>query len=156
MIYTPRSYQRYCINRIITDNALGLFLDMGLGKTVITLTAINDLRYNRFAVAKVLVIAPKKVAEATWSKEAAKWEHLKMLRISTVLGTLTKRVKALNTPADIYVINRENVQWLVDYYRNDWPFDMVVIDESSSFKNGQSKRFKALKLVGHVFTDWWS
>lgn len=120
---------------------------MGLGKTVITLTAVNDLKYNRFAINKVLVIAPKKVAESTWGKEAAKWDHLQLLRISIVLGSQTKRIKALNTPADIYVINRENVQWLVDYYRNDWPFDMVIVDEFSSFKNHQAKRFKALSFV---------
>jgi SNF2 family DNA or RNA helicase len=118
-----------------------------LGKTVITLTAVNELKYNRFAVRRVLVIAPKKVAEATWSKEAAKWDHLKLLRVIPVLGTLKQRIRALNTPADVYVINRENVQWLVDYYRNDWPFDMVVIDESSSFKNHQAKRFKSLCWV---------
>lgn len=118
-----------------------------MGKTVITLTAVNELKYNRFAVRRVLVIAPKKVAEATWSKEAAKWDHLKLLRIIPVLGTLKQRIRALNTPADVYVINRENVQWLVDYYRNDWPFDMVVIDESSSFKNHQAKRFKSLCWV---------
>jgi SNF2 family DNA or RNA helicase len=147
MKFIPHSYQRYCINRLINDNALGLFLDMGLGKTVITLTAINDLKYNRFAINKVLVIAPKKVAEATWSNEAVKWEHLRLLRISAVLGSQTKRIKALNTPADIYVVNRENVQWLVDYYRNAWPFDMVVADEFSSFKNHQAKRFKSLTWV---------
>lgn len=118
-----------------------------MGKTVITLTAVNELKYNRFAVRRVLVIAPKKVAEATWSKEAAKWDHLKLLRIIPVLGTLKQRIRALNTPADVYVINRENVQWLVDYYRNDWPFDMVIIDESSSFKNHQAKRFKSLCWV---------
>jgi len=105
------------------------------------------LKFNRFAISKVLVIAPKKVAESTWSKETAKWDHLKLLRVIPVLGTLTKRIRALNTPADIYVINRENVQWLVDYYRNAWPFDMVVVDEFSSFKNSQSKRFKALTCV---------
>lgn len=108
---------------------------------------MNDLKYNRFSVCKVLVIAPKKVAEATWTTEAAKWDHLRLLRIIPVLGSQTKRVRALNTPGDVYVINRENVQWLVDYYRNDWPFDMVVIDESSSFKNHQAKRFKALTWV---------
>lgn len=126
---------------------MGLFLDMGLGKTVVTLTAINDLKYNRFAISKVLVIAPKKVAEATWTKEAAKWDHLQMLRIVPVLGPLKKRIRALNTPADIYVINRENVSWLVEYYRNAWPFDMVVADEFSSFKNHQAKRFKSLTWV---------
>ncbi|TGV30728.1 DEAD/DEAH box helicase [Mesorhizobium sp. M00.F.Ca.ET.186.01.1.1] len=147
MKYKPHAYQSYCINRLLTDKALGLLLDMGLGKTVITLTAVNDLKFNRFAVSKVLVIAPKKVAEATWAKEAAKWDHLQMLRVVPVLGTLQKRIRALNTPADIYVINRENVQWLVEYYRNAWPFDMVVVDEFSSFKNHEAKRFKALTWV---------
>lgn len=118
-----------------------------MSKTVIILTAINDLKYNRFAVNKVLVIAPKKVAEATWSKEIAKWDHLKLLRINLVLGTLTKRIRALNTPGDIWIINRENVSWLVDYYRNAWPFDMVVIDELSSFKSHQAKRFKSLTWI---------
>lgn len=147
MKFTPHSYQRYCINRVIGDDALGLLLDMGLGKTVIMLTAINDLKYNRFLVRKVLVIAPKKVAEATWQKEAEKWDHLKLLRIVTVLGTKQQRIRALNTPGDVYVINRDNVQFLVDYYRNAWPFDMVVVDESSSFKNHEAKRFKALTWV---------
>lgn len=94
------------------------------------------------------MIAPKKVAEGTWTKEAAKWDHTKMLRVSPVLGSQTKRIKALNMPADIYVTNRENVVWLVDYYRNAWPFDMVVVDESSSFKSHSAKRFKALASVG--------
>jgi len=93
------------------------------------------------------VIAPKKVAEATWSREAQKWDHTKDLRIRLVLGPEQQRLRALNTPGDIWIINRENVKWLVDYYRNDWPFDMVVIDESSSFKNHQAKRFKALVSV---------
>jgi SNF2 domain-containing protein len=122
---------------------------MGLGKTVITLTAINDLEYNRFAVAKALIVAPKKVAEATWQKEATKWDHLRHLRFSTVLGSAAKRIRALNTPADVWVINRENVPWLVEYYQNAWPFDMVVLDESSSFKNHQAKRFKSLTWVRH-------
>ncbi|MGM9936581.1 MAG: SNF2-related protein, partial [Candidatus Ornithomonoglobus sp.] len=147
MKFVPHNYQSYCIRRIITDPYLALFLDMGLGKTAITLTAVNDLKYNRFAVSRVLVIAPKRVAETTWNREAEKWDHLKHLRISGVLGSRTKRIKAVNTPADIYIINRENVPWLVEYYRNDWPFDMVIIDESSSFKNRQSQRFKAMKLV---------
>ena len=117
------------------------------GKTVITLTAVNDLKYNRFQIRKALVIAPKKVAEDTWTREQEKWEHLKNLRIIPVLGSLRKRIIALNTPGDVYVINRENTEWLVDYYKNDWPFDLVVIDELSSFKNPSSKRFKALKRV---------
>lgn len=145
--YVPHAYQRYCINRLLADEALGLFLDMGLGKTVITLTAVNDLKYNRFAVGKVLVIAPKKVAEATWSKEAAKWEHLKLLRVVPVLGSQQKRIRALNTPGDVWVISRDNLAWLVNYYRNAWPFDMVVIDELSSFKNHQAQRFKVLTWV---------
>lgn len=147
MKFIPHSYQRYAIERIISDPFLGLFLDMGLGKTVITLSAVNDLRFNRWAVSRCLVVAPKKVAEATWSREAEKWDHLKHMRIIPVLGSSRKRIQALNTPGDVWVINRENVPWLVDYYRNAWPFDMVVLDESSSFKNHQSKRFKALKLV---------
>ena len=147
MKFTPYPYQQYCIDSIIYNRAVGLLLDMGLGKTVITLTAICDLRYNRWEVSKPLIIAPKKVAEATWTTEAKKWDHLKMLRIVPVLGTLKQRLRALATPGDIYVINRENTQWLVDHFRNEWPFDMVVLDESSSFKNSQSKRFKKLKLV---------
>lgn len=113
-----------------------------------TLTAIRELKYDRFLVRKVLVIAPKKVAEGTWTREKEKWEHTKILRVSPVLGSQAKRIRALNTPADIYIINRENVVWLVDYYRNSWPFDMVVIDESSSFKSHTAKRFKALASMG--------
>jgi SNF2 family DNA or RNA helicase len=120
---------------------------MGLGKTVITLTAINDLKYNRFVVNKVLVIAPKKVAETTWTNEVKKWDHLKLLRISTVLGTEKQRISALMRTADIYVINRENVQWLVDFYKTKWCFDMVVVDELTSFKNPQAKRFRKLASV---------
>ncbi|MBU9745877.1 DEAD/DEAH box helicase [Lachnospiraceae bacterium ASD3451] len=147
MIFKPHAYQQHCINKIIEVKKLGLFLDMGLGKTVTTLTAVKDLKYNRFAVCRVLVIAPKKVAEGTWTREAAKWDHTKMLRASPVLGSQTKRIRALNTPADLYIINRENIVWLVDYYRNSWPFDMVIVDESSSFKSHSAKRFKALASV---------
>ena len=144
MIFRPHAYQQHCIDQIIRIKKLGLFLDMGLGKTVTTLTAIRELKYNRFQIRKVLVIAPKKVAEGTWTKEKDKWDHTRILRVSPVLGSQTKRIRALNTPADIYIINRENVCWLVDYYRNAWPFDTVVIDESSSFKSHNAKRFKAL------------
>lgn len=147
MKFTPFPYQAYCIDSIIYNRAVGLLLDMGLGKTVITLSAIHDLRFNRWEVSRPLIIAPKKVAEATWTTECQKWDHLKKMRIVPVLGTLKQRIKALATPADAYVINRENTTWLVNYYKNEWPFDMVVLDESSSFKNGQSKRFKSLKLV---------
>lgn len=149
--FKPHAYQEYCIRRIIGTKKIGLFLDMGLGKTVTTLTAIRELKYNRFEVRKVLIIAPKKVAEGTWTREKDKWEHTKILRVSQVLGSQAKRIRALNTPADLYIINRENVCWLVDYYRNAWPFDMVVIDESSSFKSHTAKRFKALASVsGHI------
>ncbi|WP_314339103.1 SNF2-related protein [Leptotrichia wadei] len=147
MEFKAHNYQKYCIEKVIKTPNVGLLLDMGLGKTIITLTAIDELKFNRFEVDKVLIIAPKKVAESTWLNEAEKWNHLKYLKFSRVLGSEKKRITALNTPADIYVINRENVQWLVEYYKNDWPFDMVVIDEFSSFKNHTSKRFKALKLV---------
>lgn len=151
MEFKPHPYQAYCIDRVIKQPKIGLFLDMGLGKTIITLQAIYELKYNRFAVQKVLIIAPKKVAEATWQREAQKWGGVEILRISTVLGSLSKRVKALNTPADIYIINRDNVTWLVDYYKNDWPFDMVVADESSSFKNHAAKRFKSLAhMYNHI------
>lgn len=145
--FVPHNYQQYCIDRIISNPAIGLFLDMGLGKTAITLMAIKKLKYEYWRSAKVLVIAPKKVAESTWSREAAKWSELSCLSFSFVLGSAEKRLKALKTQADIYMINRENVMWLVDYYRNAWPFDTVIIDESSSFKNHQAKRFKALKAV---------
>ena len=147
MVFRPHAYQRHCINRIIETKKIGLFLDMGLGKTVTTLTAIRELKYNRFQVRRVLVIAPKKVAEGIWSREKDKWDHTRLLRVSPVLGSQSKRERALNTPADIYMINRENVTWLVDYYRNEWPFDMVVVDESSSFKSHASKRFKSLASV---------
>lgn len=148
MVFKPHDYQAHCIEKIIEVKKLGLFLDMGLGKTAVTLTAVKELKYNRFQVRKVLVIAPKKVAEGTWTKEKDKWDHTKMLRVSPVLGSQAKRIRALNTPADIYIINRENVVWLVDYYRNSWPFDMVVVDESSSFKSHKAKRFKALASIG--------
>lgn len=147
MEFKPHNYQAYAINRIVSDDAVGLFLRPGLGKTSITLSAINILKYFKWQVQKVLVVAPKKVAEGTWSKEASKWDHLQHLRVVTILGSKAQRIKALNTPADVYVINRENIPWIVDHYKQEWPFDMVVLDESTSFKNSQSKRFKALKLV---------
>lgn len=147
MMFKPRPYQKYCIDRVINDQAVGLFLDMGLGKTAITLTAINELKYNRFQVRKALVIAPKKVAESTWIAERDEWDHLKNLRISLVLGNALQRKQALSRQSDVYVINRENVPWLVEYMGNRWDFDMVVIDEMSSFKSYKAKRFKSLKSV---------
>lgn len=147
MKYIPHEYQNYAKQKLIELPEVGLLLDMGLGKTVTTLTAINELMYDRFLISRVLVIAPKRVAEDTWTTEAQKWDHLKHLRISRVLGSRKERLAALDEDADIYVINRENVVWLVDLYRASWPFDMVVVDELSSFKSNQAKRFKALKQV---------
>ena len=117
---------------------------MGLGKTSISLTAINDLLFDSFEISKVLIVAPLRVASVTWSAEIEKWEHLKLLKYSVAVGTETERLTALNTQADIYIINRENVQWLIEKSGVPFNFDMVVIDELSSFKNHQAKRFKAL------------
>lgn len=147
MIFRPHEYQKHCIQKILDLKNIGLFLDMGLGKTIISLMAVKELKYNRFLVNKVLVIAPKKVAEGTWQFEKDKWEQTKDLRVSTVLGSEKQRIKALYTKADIYIINRENTSWLVDFFRNDWPFDMVIVDEFSSFKNHKSKRFNSLASV---------
>jgi len=147
MRFEPHAYQEYAIERMISDAKLGLFLDMGLGKTVITLTALKTLLFDSMIVRKVLVIAPKRVAEGTWTDEARKWDHLNLLRISVVLGSARQRIAALNAAADVYVINRDNVKWLVYHYGRAWPFDMVICDELSSFKSPDSNRFKALRLM---------
>lgn len=147
MIYNPWPYQDFATKHVIANPFSGLFLDMGLGKTVSTLTAVDQLMFDSCEVSKVLVIAPKRVAEDTWVTEAAKWDHLKHLRISVVLGTERQRKEALKAKADIYVINRENVAWLVGFYQSAFPFDMVVIDELSSFKSAKSIRFKSLRMV---------
>jgi SNF2 family DNA or RNA helicase len=146
--FIPHDYQEYSIQKIIENPAAGLFLDMGMGKTVSTLTAVFDLMYDYFEIApRVLVIAPLRVAKHTWPDEIEKWEHLRHLRVSKVLGSKQDRIAALKADADIYTINRENVVWLVDYYKDKWPFEMVVIDELSSFKSSKSKRFRALRKV---------
>lgn len=147
MEYKPHDYQQRATELVVSLPKVGLFLDMGLGKTVITLTAIQELIYDRFEVSRVLVIAPKRVAEDTWSREHEKWNHLKELRISKVLGGPKERKAALAKDSDIYVIGRDNVVWLVEecMKRHEWPFDMIVIDELSSFKNPQAKRFRALR-----------
>ena len=147
MKYNPHDYQKYAADFIITHPISALLLDMGLGKTSITLTAINNLLFDSFEVHKVLVVAPLRVARDTWSAEIEKWEHLKNLRYSVVVGTEQERLNALRTPADIYIINRENIQWLVEESGLIFDFDMAVIDELSSFKNHQSKRFKAFMKV---------
>lgn len=147
MIYKPFPYQDYGTNHLLENEKAGLFMEMGLGKTVCTLTAIVELMHKRFDILKVLVIAPLNVANYVWSAEIECWEHLRNLTYSKILGTPAERIKALNKKADIYLINRESIPWLQAYLGGAWPFDMVVIDESSSFKNHKSRRFKALKLV---------
>lgn len=147
MKYIPHDYQTRAKDFILEHPKAGMLLEMGLGKTVITLTAIDVLINELFEVDRVLVIAPKRVAEDTWTREHAKWDHLRHLRVSKVLGSPEQRRRALAVDADIYVIGRDNVVWLVEQCRQSWPFDMVVIDELSSFKNPQAKRFRALKKV---------
>lgn len=147
MHFKPHSYQEYAIDKIIELPAVGLFMDMGMGKTVSTLTAVLELLFDYFEVSKVLVIAPLRVADTTWTDEIDKWEHLGELKVAKVLGSKEDRSKALSKQADIYVINRENVSWLVERYKERWPFDMIVVDELSSFKSPKSKRFKDLKKV---------
>ena len=146
MRYTPHNYQTRLKDFIIDNRYAFLTVDMGLGKTVTTLTAVRELLEDYLETERVLVIAPKSVAENTWTSECAKWDHLAHLRVSVVMGTEKQRIKALTTPADIYVINRDNVEWLVNSSIG-WPFDTVIIDESSSFKNPQARRFKALRKV---------
>lgn len=140
-------YQNTGVGHIISNNFCGLFLDMGLGKTTTTLTAINDLMFDYCEVNSVLVIAPKRVTESVWQEEAEKWDHLRHLRFSKIIGTEKARIKAImETKADIYLISRDNIAWLCALYGGGkLPFDMVVIDELSSFKSHKSLRFKALK-----------
>ena len=147
MKYKPHSYQEYAIRYIETHPISALLIDMGLGKTSITLTAIRNLLFDSFEVCKVLVIAPLRVAKNTWTDEIKKWEHLSTLTYSLIVGNENERLSALNEKADIYIINRENIDWLVNKSRYKFDFDMVVIDELSSFKNHQSKRFKSFMKV---------
>lgn len=147
MQYNPHSYQQFAAEYIETHPVAAVLLDMGLGKTSITLTALADLLFDSFEIHKVLVIAPLRVASVTWSAEIEKWEHLHLLQYSVAVGTEAERLTALNAQADIYIINRENVQWLIEKSGVPFDFDMLVVDELSSFKNYQSKRFKALMKV---------
>ena len=147
MKYSPHDYQTYAVDYIETHPIATVFLDMGLGKTSITLTAINDLLFDSFEVHRVLVIAPLRVARDTWTAEVDKWDHLQNLICSVAVGTESERKAALMRPADIYIINRENVQWLVEESGIPFTFDMIVIDELSSFKNHNTKRFKAMLKV---------
>lgn len=150
MKYKPHNYQQFATDFILNQSICCLMLDMGLGKTVITLTALWQLALDSFDVSRVLVIAPKRVAEDTWPKELAKWEHLTGLTASLVLGSAAERKAALQRKAFLYIINRENVAWLVKNHY--WDFDMVVIDELSSFKSNKAERFKAMKKVRPMVT----
>lgn len=140
-------YQRHCVEHICKTPHCALFLDMGLGKTVSTLTAIETLLNDEYAITRVLIIAPKRVAQSTWSDELSKWSHLSRLTLSKILGTETQRRHGADADADLYVINRENIAWLVANYAKRWRWDCIVIDELSSFKSHSSQRFRALKLV---------
>lgn len=147
MKYEPKRHQRIAEQFCMTHSHAGLLLDMGLGKTAVTLTVLNRLMYEEFSLNRALVIAPKRVAEDTWSREAEKWDHLSCLRVVKVLGTAKQRTAALAQDGDVYVINRENVVWLVETLGARWPFDGIVIDELSSVKSSRSKRWRALRRV---------
>ena len=151
MQYVPHPYQEFAKEFMISNPISALFLEMGLGKTITTLTAIDELLYDCFEIRKVLIIAPLRVANSTWPSEIKKWEHLKLLRYSIVTGNEAERVQALNTKAEIYIINRENVDWLVNKSGVAINFDMLVIDELSSFKSYTSKRFKSLLKIRPYF-----
>lgn len=147
MKYSPHNYQTYATDFIVGHPEAAVFLDMGLGKSVITLTALLDLCLDRFEIAKVLVIAPLRVARDTWTAELQKWDHLKCFTYATVIGSVSEREAALRKKAHIYLINRENVSWLIEESGFPFDFDMIVIDELSSFKSYQSKRFRSLLRV---------
>lgn len=147
MKFVPHEYQRYAVDYIENHPISAVLLDMGLGKTSITLTAINDILFDSFEAHRILVIAPLRVARDTWIAETKKWDHLNDLICSVAVGTESERIQALTAPADIYIINRENVQWLLEKSGVPFAFDTVVIDELSSFKNYQAKRFRALMKV---------
>jgi SNF2 family DNA or RNA helicase len=147
MQFRPHDYQKYAVQFIKDHPVSALFLQMGLGKSVITLTAINDMMFDSFEISKVLVIAPIRVCQDTWPKEIRKWDHLSGLRYSVAVGSEKERLEALCKDADIYILNRENVQWLVEKTNIVFDYDCIVIDELSSFKNHQSKRFRALMKV---------
>lgn len=147
MIYEPFEYQVFTKNFIIENAEAGIFLDMGSGKTSITLTAVQELMRDYFEIRKTLVIAPLEPAKNTWPDEIKKWDHLRDLTFSMCIGSAKERIEGLECDADIYIINRDNVSWLVEYYKKKWPFDMVVIDELSSFKSNKAQRFRSLKKV---------
>ena len=147
MKYKPHKYQQYAIEFIKQHPIAAILLDLGMGKTSIVLSCLNYLMFESFEISKVLIIAPLRVARNTWSDEIKKWDHLKGLRYSIVVGTAAERIKALKADADIYIINRENIPWLVEESGLPFDYDMVVVDELSSFKNWNAKRFRALMKV---------
>ena len=151
MRYVAHNYQNYAKDFILAHKVSALFLDCGLGKTITTLTAINELMYDSFEISKVLIIAPLRVAQSTWKEEIEKWDHLNLLRYSIAVGDEKERLKALKQNAGIYIINRENVDWLVTKSGIDFNFDMLIIDELSSFKSHTSKRFKSLLKIRPYF-----
>lgn len=151
MRYVAHNYQNYAKDFILAHKVSALFLDCGLGKTITTLTAINELMYDSFEISKVLIIAPLRVAQSTWKEEIEKWDHLNLLRYSVAVGDEKERLKALKQNSDIYIINRENVDWLVTKSGIDFNFDMLIIDELSSFKSHTSKRFKSLLKIRPYF-----
>ena len=151
MRYVAHNYQNYAKNFILAHKVSALFLDCGLGKTITTLTAINELMYDSFEISKVLIIAPLRVAQSTWKDEIEKWDHLNLLRYSIAVGDEKERLKALKQNSDIYIINRENVDWLVTKSGIDFNFNMLIIDELSSFKSHTSKRFKSLLKIRPYF-----
>lgn len=151
MRYVAHNYQNYAKNFILAHKVSALFLDCGLGKTITTLTAINELMYDSFEIGKVLIIAPLRVAQSTWKEEIEKWDHLNLLRYSIAVGDEKERIRALKQNSDIYIINRENVDWLVTKSGIDFNFDMLIIDELSSFKSHTSKRFKSLLKIRPYF-----
>lgn len=147
MEFKPYNYQQFALNQILNLKGAGLFKDMGLGKTVVCLSAVKYLAYTELEIDKTLIIAPKKVAESTWTDEIQKWDHTRCLTVSKIMGKEKDRKKALLKKADVYITNRENVKWLVSYLAGACPFDMLIVDESSSFKNPDSGRFKAIRQI---------
>ena len=147
MEFNPHDYQKYTIEYILQHPVAAVILGLGMGKTVCSLTAIEQLMYDSFEISKVLIVAPLRVAKVTWSDELKKWDHLQHLRYAVAVGSEEERLAALQSDADIYIINRENLQWLIEKSGIPFEYDMVVLDELSSFKNWQSKRFRAFMKV---------
>ena len=149
MEFVPHDYQRAAMQWILDKPKCGLFLDMGLGKTVTTLTALDYLMYQEFEIDKALVVAPKRVVTDTWARECQKWDHLNHLKVSPIVGTPRERRAAIRRQADIYLVSRDNIKWLIETLDGYWPYDVLVLDELSSFKNPQTNRFKALRKVAY-------